>query len=201
MSCICDKYDCINVLVSPADTGVSTGLLAPVAGDYKINLEFDSSIIQSIVSLEVDDLIILPNVVNGNYTHLMEIYLPDGSLLNGVCYWLKVQSVYNAGNSLTPSQTVNTKACSITVYISDSPDPSLKYPLCNGGEINLEYPEGQTLTIPHLANKQVNRPFFIDNSVEQSPDWNSITATWTLPTGSIFSNLSKVTIQYDEPTA
>ena len=52
--------------------------------------------------------------------------------------------------------------CQITVTIKDTPD-TVQMELCNGYEIDAEYPSGPTLTIPYLANRQVNKLVVVDN--------------------------------------
>ncbi len=103
MSCSCQVLTCIKVYVSPCDTGIDIGLKAPTDGDYLFLLEFNGTFQRFILTLEIDDEIILPNCVNGDYIHELQIFKPDGTLLNDTCYSLNVKEVTGDGNGLTPS--------------------------------------------------------------------------------------------------
>ncbi len=105
MSCNCEVTTCIQVYVSPCDTGIDIGLTAPAAGDYLFLLEFNNTFQRFTLTLTQDEEIILPNVVNLNYIHQLQIFKPDGTLLNDTCYSLDVKEVTGDGNGLTPSQS------------------------------------------------------------------------------------------------
>lgn len=115
MACNCLAYECIKVFVSPCDTGVSTGLVAPVTGDYEVRIGFNEAWRILTLALVEDDVLILPNVVNGNYIHEMEVILPDGEMLGDTCYWLDVQAVVTSGNGLTPTPESNPYSRVITL--------------------------------------------------------------------------------------
>lgn len=138
MPCDCTAYECIKVLVSPCDTGVSTGLLAPEAGNYEVRLLFNGAYNVLTLSLEEDEIIILPNIVNGNYTHEMQVYQPDGQLLGDTCYWLQVSSVINTGNGLTPSPSADpySRVIVITSDMLDVTGTMLTNALFGGKVIN-----------------------------------------------------------------
>lgn len=103
MSCSCETSTCIPVFVSPCDTGINIGLDAPSSGDFLFILEFNGTYQRFTLTLTADDDIILPNCVNLNYVHELQIYKPDGTLLNDTCYSLDVKEVTGNGNGLTPS--------------------------------------------------------------------------------------------------
>lgn len=103
MACDCINTICIKVFVSPCDTGIDLGLTAPADGDYTFRLGFNGVYTSFVLTLETDDEIIIPNVVNENYNHELQIIEPNGDLLNDTCYSLNVAMTLNAGNGLTPS--------------------------------------------------------------------------------------------------
>lgn len=184
MSCNCQATECINVLVSPCDTAVPTGLVAPAAGDYMVLLEFNGTYGQTTLSLDADEAIILPNIVNGNYRHKMEIYKPDGQLLNGTCYTLNVKTVLTAGNGLQPSQSTRTEMATIKVIIVTNPDPTVLFTTRHGNKVRYEYAPGDTLQIldedgvPYLPGLFIESPVFLAEGVFQDMPYNSTLGTF-----------------------
>lgn len=103
MSCNCQKTTCIKVFVSPCDTGIDINLAAGAAGEYTFLLEFNRAYQKFVLTLDAGEDIIIPNCVNGDYTHELQIYAPDGNLFNDTCYSLSVSAVIGNGNGLTPA--------------------------------------------------------------------------------------------------
>lgn len=108
MPCNCTSTECIKVYVSPCDTGIDIGLTAPTDGDYLMFIEFNGTYQRLTITLETGEDIILPNVLNGDYTHELQIFEPDGTLLNNTCYAIHVSAVTGDGNGLTPSPAAST---------------------------------------------------------------------------------------------
>lgn len=116
MPCNCPQIECINVFVSPCDTGIDIGLNAPVAGDYTFLLEFNGAWQRFVLTLSLHAEIILPNCVNGDYVHELQIFTPANALLNDTCYSLKTQFISGDGNGLTPSPSpADFKIITVTV--------------------------------------------------------------------------------------
>jgi hypothetical protein len=137
MACDCIVSECIKVYVSACDTGVFVGLTAPDDGDYLVRLKFNGAYKELTLSLETGDDIILPNIVNGDYTHEMQIYLPDGSLMNDTCYSLRVSTVIAESNGLTPSPSADPYSRVITITDEMITDGStITYSLFSGKVIN-----------------------------------------------------------------
>lgn len=88
--------------------------------------------------------------------------------------------------------------CIIKVVIAAEPDESKEYMLCNLQTIPKEYPEGNTLTIPHLANKYICWPIFIDNEVHMDMDFDLATGTFDNTDNGGFQDGTKITIKYIE---
>jgi hypothetical protein len=205
----CTNISAVNIYTAPADTGIATGITAPVSGDYRILIEFNGTYQLQVLTMTENAEIVLPPVLNGDYDHMTQIFKPDGTLLNGTCYLLCVRSIAGSGNGLPPSPSANARICSLTVQIVATPDTSLTYTLCNGQTIQLQYAPGDTLTIldmngqPFLMNKSVNLPFFLNGGVVQQPNWNSATGVWdnTANGGFNGSNTdpSIITIEYAQP--
>lgn len=110
-------------------------------------------------------------------------------------YDFRVQTVCNNGGvtyATTSSKTIccgggggtttGDSPCLITVYIKASPDLSKMITLCNGVEIQQEYPEGATLTIPYLAGKTVTSDVTVSNLPYQVFPYDSTTGTWDAST-------------------
>ncbi len=95
--------NCTNIIcyVSPCDTGIDIGLKSSMAGDYLFILGFNGTFQRFTLTMLSTHEIILPNCVNENYIHTLDIYKPDGSLLGNYC--LEVREVTGNGNGLTPS--------------------------------------------------------------------------------------------------
>lgn len=91
-----------------------------------------------------------------------------------------------------------TQECVIKVVIAAVPDESKEYMLCNLQTIPKEYPEGNTLTIPQLANKYISWPIFIDNEVCMDMDFDLATGTFDNTDNGGFQAGTKVTIKYIE---
>ena len=118
----CDSVIQINEFISPYDTGVDTTLTSGAAGDYLVLLEFNGTYMRITLELEASEDIILPTLntqnefmINGDYNHLMQIYKPDGTLLNDTCYSLCCRTVLTSGNGLSPSPVANPFSRIITI--------------------------------------------------------------------------------------
>lgn len=115
MSCDCENITCIKIYVSACDTGVNTGLAVPSNGNYTVRLKFNNAYKILVLALVANAIIVLPNIVNGNYVHELQILNPDGTLLNDTCYSLIVKTVINKGNGLTPSPLADPYSAIITL--------------------------------------------------------------------------------------
>jgi len=93
MPCDCPNIECIEVYVSACDTGVDTGIVVDADGNYFVRLKFNHAFKTYTFALDSGDTLILPNDVNGNYVHELQVYKPDNTLLNNTCYSLKVNTV------------------------------------------------------------------------------------------------------------
>lgn len=83
----------IEVLVSPGDSLVDTGILCPVTANYNFILEFNDTFQEGIIAGTYGSSFKIPNIVNGQYVHALEIYAPDNTLLNNTIYHLKIRTV------------------------------------------------------------------------------------------------------------
>lgn len=159
----CGNVTGINLIVSPYDTGVDLNLTAPTAGDYTVIIEFNGTYQRIILTLTSGEDIILPTLntqnqymINGDYNHLTQILLPNGSLLNNTCYSLNCRSVSTAGNGLTPSPTA--KGWTIVVATQNSASLTNAFLLTN--------------TISEIVTN--NQSYLVGSDFTQSGD----TVTW-----------------------
>ncbi len=213
MACNCSGTisECIKAFVSPCDLGITTNLIAPVDGNYLVLLEGTNSAVRYIIEANEGDIIILANNIHNNYGYSLQIFKPDGELLNDTCYSLQTILTLDGADGITPSPTVQTQPCTIEVIIVDIPDPSVLYTLCNGNKIQYQYPAGNTLqilgedTLPYLPGLYVQRPVFLANGVYQDMPYNSSLGTFDNtvnggfnPSGDI-DNPTRFTINYAQP--
>lgn len=203
MSCACtgELIRCLRAYVNPCDEGIDTGLVASVAGDYLILLNGAQTAKKFVITLAEGEQIILPNDILNSYTYDLQIFLPEGSLLDDTCFRLTTTLTMGAGSSiLPPTPTVKTTQCSIEVYIVDNPDTSIPFLLCNGDTVQREYAPADTLTIldmdgvPYLPGLNVLRPYFYADGVSQEMLYNSVTGTFDYSAQGGFSSRSLFTV-------
>lgn len=205
MSAACQSIIMKRVYVAPADTGIDLNLTAPVAGDYMLLLEFNGTYQKLVLTMTLNEDFVLPNIVNGDYDHELQIYKPNGALLNDTCYCLSVRTITGDGNNIPASQSADVRPCTIQVQIVTSPDPDATFTLCNGNKIRSEYAPGNTLQIldtdgnPYLAKLYVQRPFFMDENSVSNPSWDVLNGIWDNTINGGFAAPSEITINYGQP--
>lgn len=195
----CQAFINIDVYVAPSDTGVATGIYSISAGNYRLLLEFNGTYQQLILTCLAGAQIVIPNVVNGDYNHIVQVFAPDGSLLNNTCYCLQVHTVTNSGTSVNPNPTIFTQPCTIQVVVRESPDTSRLYELCNGDTIPLEYPVGDVIIIPYLTGLYVQRPVTINNTPNQTIVFLSNPFALDNTANGGFQDGDLITINYAQP--
>lgn len=113
---------------------------------------------------------------------------------------ITVQTVCCGAGSRVPLWMV----CPVVCYIKDSPDTSLMQTLCNGVQIQKEYPSGPTLTIPYLADPlkaQLQPNLVVDNNNYQFFPFDVGTGTFDASTTSLvqFIEPNVITINVNLP--
>ena len=98
----------------------------------------------------------------------------------------------------TPAPIPQTRSCTLILEIVDTPDPTHLYLLCNLQNIPLEYPVGNTLTVPHLIGLIVNTVIQIDNGAPFVCPYNAATGTFDNTSGGGFVSGNTVIINYNE---
>lgn len=194
----CETVTNIDIKIAPNDTWVDSGLVAPVSGNYKVDIEFNGTYQQLTIVCIINKNILIPNIFNGQYNHLVQIFKPDASLLNNTCYCFKVRTITNF-DYLNPAG--NSKSCTIVAVIKDRPDASVLFTLCNGSTIPGQYPSGNTLVIPHLIGLQVAPWIILNNGVRQDIPFDNTTGTFNNTANGGFNDGDLITISYDEPIA
>lgn len=106
---------------------------------------------------------------------------------------------------IAPSQNVapapSYRACSMQLQIKTTPNPSNAYTLCNLTTIALEYPEGMTLTVPHLIGKTITYPIYVGNNPISVMPFDILTGTLDNTANGGFSSdpsANTITINYNE---
>lgn len=105
MACNCTgtEQDCIKVYVNPCDTGIPLGVTAPSDGEYVILLTGGLAARRFAFQMESGEEIVLPNEINNNFVFQMQIFAPNGDLLNDTCYILKTNVSLSGTNNIPPS--------------------------------------------------------------------------------------------------
>ncbi len=210
MACNCTGTvnTCIRAYVNICSTGIDLGLEAPVSGDYLILVEGMLSAKKYVLTIAEGDNIIIPNTINNSYTYKLQIFQPDGDLLNDTCYTLRTMVTLGSDVPVIPTPPiVETRNCSIEVLIKADADTSLTYSLCNGQLIQLEYLPGETLTIldtngvPYLPGLAIVKPYFLSYGIIQGNTitFDSVSGVFTKPDNGGFNDGDIFTIQYEQP--
>lgn len=213
MACSCQGslQECITAYVNPCDEGIGTPFTANVTGNYRILIESFGVATSYTILVQEGEGITLLNNINNNAVHQLQIFEPSGQLLNDTCYSLRTIITLDSTGSPTPSPTVRTMDCSITVIIVDNPDNDVLFTLCNGDEVRYEYAAGNLLKIstpdgmPFLAGLYIQQPVFLDNTVIQDMPYNSTNGTFDNSANGGFNpsgdpnNPTKFTVNYAQP--
>lgn len=101
-----------------------------------------------------------------------------------------------ASAAVTPAPSY--RSCSMQLRIVATPNPSNTYTLCNLTTIALEYPEGMTLTVPHLIGKTVSATVYIGNNPINDMTYDILTGTFDNTPNGGFADGNTVTIDYTE---
>ena|SRR6187399_2304242 len=110
MACqTCTISECINLYVSPCDTGIDTGIILDTSGDYTVRIEFNGAYNESTIEVVSGESIVLPNTLNSSYLHTLLIYDADGTLVNDTCYKLNMHMALGMGNNLTPNPPIGAR--------------------------------------------------------------------------------------------
>lgn len=140
MNCGCEIYECINVFANPCDETVTLPIYALETGVYKMVNEFNGIIVRTDISATIGVNITIPTTkFNENYTHVVQFYKEDGSILNNTCYKLKImQTVFT-----NPSQETNSGLLGQTV--TGNGNSSQTFSFLSGHELQSITMELQTL--------------------------------------------------------
>lgn len=96
--CPCNITACLDVEIGPCATAVILPVTAPVSGVYRVSTDFNGYRLNGDTEAVQGERIAIPtNILNGNYTHTLRIFRPDGTLLNNTCYNLTTMASIYAG--------------------------------------------------------------------------------------------------------
>lgn len=96
MACI-EKIVCLGNFCSCGNISI-TDLISPITGQIRMEVEFNGSTIVKNISAVNGSSIVIPNVFNENYTHILSFYI-NGILWNDEKYSIRVTPCLNADNS------------------------------------------------------------------------------------------------------
>lgn len=102
-------------------------------------------------------------------------------------------NLYDCASSIPRPQYFYAMTAPITCVFKDSPNTSLTQTLWNGVKIQVEYPTGSSVTIPHLIGRDVF-PDVLINWIPQQIPYNASTGTYTWE----FQDGDIMRIQYNE---
>lgn len=191
----CNSIVPVCIYVSACDTGIDTTLTSNFTGYVDTFIEFNGTWNKISLSLTAGSGIILPNVLNGNYTHTVKFIKPDGTLLNGTCYAFDTHTIVNSGNNLTPTISPRTQTMDFAFNAVAIPNPAVLYTLWNGLQIPEQYQTANPLIIPYFIGKNVHLPLFINDTLSQEVVYDKLTGSFTYP----FQNGDKISGQYEQP--
>lgn len=107
-------------------------------------------------------------IVRDVFIQVPETLKIDIPVLKTIDYMLLLQDTVVDETNMDIPPTNRTTTRSITIWVRDTPNPSLTIPVGRGLTIPMEYPVGATITIPYLAdNNTVESPIFVSNNPEQ----------------------------------
>ena len=124
---------------------------------------------------------------SGSYKRKTLLQNMNSATVNFLAFRIDMQMPYNAQINTTnyiPPMAANTVR-TITLFIKQTPDTSVKIPVGNGKVINQQYAATDIL-IPcnageitsYLAGKVVQYPFYYGGTFDQTPTYNTVTGQW-----------------------
>jgi hypothetical protein len=98
MACV-DNIECLGEYCSCGDS-IELNLVSEYTGEYEFRAEFNGVVLRNVIEVTEGDKIIVPNIFNENYTHIISFYNENGDLVNDLKYSVKI--VICKGEGLTP---------------------------------------------------------------------------------------------------
>jgi hypothetical protein len=102
----------------------------------------------------------------------------------------------------TPRPAARLQGCSMRIQVVETPDSSLQFMLCNLSTIPKQYTagdDGATLTVAHLAGKDIQWPVYIGNDAYADMPYDKVLGKLgSVAYGVMFTNPSNVLINYIE---
>lgn len=187
MSC-CENTTCVQVFLNDCTNEIILPLEADMPGLWRVMSEFNGAWIRQLIQLSTDDKITLENTFNANYTHLVQIFRPDGTLFNNTCYSFDMSLVIDTLPLNIPVTT------DVSFIFKDSPD-------YNTGDGTPQDPyqlqTGLTVVIPRLYGQTVHQ--LIDyNAGREFIPWYPNTTTLDRTANGGFIENDTMTISYEK---
>lgn len=105
----CATTECIDLYISPCDTGVPTGIIIPETDNYNVFVEFNGTVKSVELAGTEGEEIILPNIFMPPYINTVRIYNSINELLNNTCYKFYTKLKLGIGNNITPTPSIGAK--------------------------------------------------------------------------------------------
>lgn len=160
MACV-EEIECLGEFCSCGE--INTGIFSPFGGTMKMYFEFNGATITKDIEVAFSNAIVIPNVFNDNYEHVLRFYY-GGQLLNDLAYSIKVVpciSVDNIEPMANEYSSINLTVTTAGVSITD------------------ERITGEFITAVMINDKSKNKGFNV------SADTITFTDTTTLNVGDI----------------
>lgn len=98
MACV-ENIECLGEYCSCGDN-IQLNLPSPITGELELRVEFNGVVMRRVIDVEEDVDIVVPNMFNENYTHVISFYNSEGDLINDTKYSIKI--IICIGDGLVP---------------------------------------------------------------------------------------------------
>lgn len=142
MACI-EEIECLGEFCSCGN--INTGIISPFGGVIKMYSEFNGTTITKNIDVAFGNEIVIPNVFNDNYTHVVRFYF-NGELVNDLAYSIKIVPCISVDNN----EPMANDYSSITLTVSVA-----------GTSITDERIEGNLITGVIINDKSKNKGFAV----------------------------------------
>lgn len=190
MACNCGNIVCLGVVPVICSDEIHTDVIAAETATWVCMYEFNGRWFGFELSVTEDQRVVLPNVFNECYTHLLKFYNPLGNIIGNTCYSLNTCNLIGAVPSL-PSAATTDKTRQLTLTFRDSPSAANDIEISN------------TITLELLKTVSLQDILFWNDTPQ---NWNkrgialdTVDGTLTLPDNYEPADGDYITIQYNLP--
>lgn len=156
MACECTAYECLPVAPNIFQCGndITTLLLAEDTTNYMMIYEFDNRWFSEQVLVQQDMPIVIPNVFNEAYTHILYFLIANGTSYQNTCYTLDTRKLLamapaSSGGGISSGQWITVELTEDTdTFTIPGGDAWLIFPGNQGYVRNIDFTQnGLTITM------------------------------------------------------